>query len=94
MDSIYLIKYLCKIENNNINKEKKIENFESSTVVQYGNILGLLIGGWAAYLSYECNTRHNINEPLKIIYAVFAFWFGLIYLIYYLLFKSDYCHIK
>ena len=93
MDSIYLIKYLSILETKE-NKNQKIEKFDSSNVMQFGNIIGLLIGGYAAYLSYECNTRHNIDEPIKIFYSVFAFFFGFLYLIYYLLFRSDYCRIE
>jgi Kef-type K+ transport system membrane component KefB len=94
MDSIYLVKYLSKLETLDKNNNKKIENFNSSSVAIGGNIIGLLIGAYAAYLSYECNSRHNMGEPLKIVYALFAFFFGLIYLLYYLLFRSDYCRIE
>ena len=92
MDSIYLVKYLSKLEINN-NDNKKIEKFDTSNVSIIGNIIGLLIGGYAAYLSYECNTRNNMSEPIKILYAALAFFFGLLYLLYYLLFRSDYCSV-
>jgi hypothetical protein len=99
MDSLYLIRYLSKLEgikDDKDDKDKKstVENFDVNNMMSIGNIIALLIGGYAAYLSYTCNTRHNVDEPLKILYAVLAFFFGLFYLIYYVLFRSDYCHVE
>jgi hypothetical protein len=96
MDSLYIIKYLSKLEGIKDEKEKNstIEKFDTNNMMSIGNIIALLIGGYAAYLSYTCNTRNNVDEPLKVVYAVLAFFFGLLYLIYYLLFRSDYCSVE
>lgn len=96
MDSLYLIKYLSKLEEADDNKNKKstVENFGMNNITTMGNVISLLIGGYAAYLSYTCNTKYNIDEPIKIIYSIFAFSFGLLYLIYFVLFRSDYCGVE
>ena len=97
MDSIYLIKYLGNLETTKDDKNKnlKVEKFDmSATTSLFSNIVSFAIGGSAAYLSYTCNTRDNMGEPLKIVYAALAFFFGLLYLFYYLLFRSDHCRIE
>jgi hypothetical protein len=96
MDAHYIIKYLSNLESSNEDKNKnsKVEKFDmSSSASLLSNLVSLAIGGYAAYLSYECNTRHNMDETMKVIYAALAFFFGLFYLLYYLLFRSDYCHV-
>jgi len=47
----------------------------------YINILSLITGFVAVIISW----LHNKNEPLplRILYAFFAYWFGILYLIYY-----------
>ena len=96
MDAALVIKYLSKQENKPLIKEDKIEKFNMNTDggSMLGMIISIAIGGYAAYLSYECNTRHNMSEPMKIIYAILAYIFGLLYLIYYVLFRSDYCSVE
>jgi hypothetical protein len=96
MDAALVIKYLSKQENKPLIKEDKIEKFDMNTdgVSMLGMIISIAIGGYSAYLSYECNTRHNMSEPMKIIFAILAYIFGLLYLIYYVLFRSDYCSVE
>jgi hypothetical protein len=96
MDAALVIKYLSKQENKPLIKEDKIEKFDKNTdgVSILGMIISIAIGGYSAYLSYECNTRHNMSEPMKIIFAILAYIFGLLYLIYYVLFRSDYCSVE
>lgn len=48
-------------------------------------IFSLLIGFYAAYLSWTCNTAKGVDTTEKVIYAIFAYIFGFFYLIYYLL---------
>lgn len=43
----------------------------------------LATGIFAAYLSWTCNTIDGVDTPLKVVYASFAFSFGILYLIYY-----------
>jgi hypothetical protein len=58
-------------------------------------IISLMIGAYAAYLSWSCNTLTGTNVFLKVIFAAFAFLFGFIYLIFYLVFRwADCKHIR
>ena len=52
-------------------------------------IISLVIGCIAATLSWNCNTAKEVSVGLKIIFAFFAFIFGLIYIVLYLIFLSD-----
>lgn len=54
-------------------------------------ILGIIIGLFAAYLSFQCNTKMGYNMFLRVIFAILAYLFGLIYLICYVVFRWDYC---
>jgi hypothetical protein len=52
----------------------------------------ILIGLFAAYLSWTCYenvTYYSI--PARILFAIFAYMFGLLYLIIYALFNSSSC---
>ena len=78
---------------NSPSKTEKKEQFNSDTsysVVHFISIIvSLVIGCIAATLSWNCNTAKGVNIGLKIIFAFFAFIFGLIYIILYLVFLSD-----
>ena len=54
-------------------------------------VLGVVIGLYAVYLSWQCNSKLNYNIFLKVIFAVFAYIFGLTYLILYLIMRWDVC---
>ena len=54
-------------------------------------IISAVIGGFAAYLSWKCNTLTETNIILKVIFAIFAFLFGLFYLILYFIFRWGDC---
>lgn len=56
-------------------------------------ILGVVIGIYAAYLSWQCNTAMNYSTFLKVIFAIFAYIFGLVYLILYLVMRYDTCKV-
>jgi len=52
-------------------------------------ILSLTISTYAAYLSWNCSMG---DHPfLRILFAIFAFWFGLLYILYYVIFKTKAC---
>jgi hypothetical protein len=55
-------------------------------------LLMLLINSYAAYLSWDCNTNNNYPLLLKVLFAFFAFMFGSLYMIYYVLFRFDTCN--
>lgn len=56
------------------------------------NLLSLLISFYAASLSWNCNK--NIDIYLRIFYAFFAFVFGLLYIILYVIFRAGECNSK
>ena len=66
-------------------------NKSNDSMNTIGLIISIAIGAYAAHLSYQCNTKLNIPEFQKVIYAVLAYIFGIIYLLYYFLFRSDAC---
>jgi len=90
MDALEIIKQINAYK-------KKIENLNSTAVPEndhmmtVGTILSLIIGLYAAYLSYDCNSKKNIPEMSKVIFAILAYFFGLFYLVYYYLFQYDIC---
>jgi len=93
MDAAYIIKYVKSLEDKPTIKDGKIEKFSTNInqFSSFGSIVSILIGIYAAYLSYQCNSKHDMSEPIKIIWAIIAYFFGLIYLIYFALFRYDYC---
>lgn len=54
-------------------------------------VISILIGLLAVYLSWRCNTSMDYNIILKVIFAVFAWIFGLFYIIMYMIFRYDTC---
>ncbi len=54
-------------------------------------LLGVVIGLYAAFLSWQCNTKLSYNVFLKVIFAIFAYLFGLVYLILYVVMRWDTC---
>jgi len=55
------------------------------------SIISILISFYAVYLSWSCNTALGINTGLKVLYGFFAFIFGLLYLIFYFIFRAGQC---
>jgi hypothetical protein len=55
-------------------------------------IMGVIIGLYAAYLSWMCNSKVGYHMVFKVLFAIFAYLFGLIYLILYLVMKWDVCY--
>jgi hypothetical protein len=75
------------------------ENFDYSNNDTYNNdtnytnymildIFYFIIGCFAAYKSWTCNTQSNYPKSVKIICALFAFNFGIFYLAYYYLYLN------
>lgn len=89
MDALVILKNLQK---NKKKLEKLDETSGSSSMSKYGMFISILIGVYAAYISYDCNSKKNIPEIQKIVYSILAYIFGLIYLIYYFLFRFDSCN--
>jgi hypothetical protein len=55
------------------------------------SVISIAIGFYAVYLSWTCNTASGYSTPLKVIFAFFAFIFGLLYLIFYVLVNAGRC---
>ena len=55
-------------------------------------MLMLIINSYSAYLSWECNSKKGYPLALKVVFSFFAFIFGSLYLLYYILFKFDECN--
>jgi len=82
-----LDKYLNKnIENysNNTNNDnnKKYSNY-------FINFIFIIISCVAVYLSWTCQDNLKNNLGIRLIYAFFAFWFGIFYLIFYLFIRNS-----
>jgi hypothetical protein len=60
-----------------------------SYAVKY--IIGIIIGFYCVYLSWNCNTNQGYSVFAKVIFAFFAYGFGFLYLIYYGLFRAGTC---
>jgi hypothetical protein len=94
MDASFIINYIKKSNSKPEIKNGKIEEFNVNMdqFSSLGSIISIIIGIYAAYLSYTCNSKRNMSEALKVFWAIIAYFFGLIYLIYFTLFRSDYCN--
>jgi hypothetical protein len=75
------------------NSSKPTEAPKTNTKSSSISIFGLLLGIFAAYLSWTCNTVKGVDTVGKVIYALFAFLFGGFYLIYYLIFNRP-CNVE
>jgi hypothetical protein len=70
-----------------INNNNKANNISSITF-----LLMLIINSYSAYLSWECNSNKGYPLVLKVVFSFFAFMFGSLYLLYYILFRFDDCN--
>jgi membrane-anchored protein YejM (alkaline phosphatase superfamily) len=52
-------------------------------------ILGVVFGVFAVWLSWSSNSVAGYNIALKILFAIFAFLFGFLYIISHIMFKLD-----
>lgn len=56
-----------------------------------GFVIGTLLGFVAVYLSWSCNTKEGYSTGLKILYAILAFIFSTLYIIFWLIFRWGTC---
>ena len=80
------------IEENEDDEEEYVINNKANKVSSVTFLLMLLINSYAAYLSWECNSNKGYPLALKIVFSFFAFIFGTMYLLYYILFRFDECN--
>ena len=69
--------------------QNKFAVFSLSGIVAM--VVGIIIGTVAAYLSWSCNTALNYNLGLKVVFAVLAYIFGLLYILLYMIMRYDTC---
>lgn len=70
-------------------EERKKEPYNRAPKQNIGSqIFSLLVGIFAVYLSWNCNTVEGVSVPLKVLYAFFAFLFGPLYLIFYAIMRG------
>jgi hypothetical protein len=74
---------------NKLTKEEKKERYSNNSSSDgkmiLGQIVSLIIGVVAIYLSWNCNTVKGENTGLKVVYAFFAFLFAPIYILIHVL---------
>jgi H+/Cl- antiporter ClcA len=83
-------------------KEKQLQSVlratntttQTTTSSTISSIIGLAIATFAVYLSWSCNTSQGYGTAEKVFYAICAFLFGMLYLIYYLLVRAGTCMFK
>ena len=90
MDAYLVLNQIEKKKRSKLEKLNEMNN--TGGVSNVGLIISIIIGGYAAYLSYECNSKLNVPEFQKVLYSILAYLFGLFYLFYYFLFRYDTCH--
>lgn len=85
---------ITNIEVTNVGDERQemIQKAKADRLSTTTFILMLFINSYAAYLSWDCNTKNNYPLSLKIVFSLFAFMFGSFYLLYYILFRFDTCN--
>jgi hypothetical protein len=91
-----MIEYLIYVANKNSKeREQKMEAFSESEFGLSLFIMSFMLSIFCIYLSWMCNTRLNTDVFLKIIYAFFAWFFGIFYLIFYFFvnYVGKGCHI-
>lgn len=92
MDAFVLGTYLRRKRSND--DDEPIERFADGLNNAFGAldlalfVASLLIGLIGIYLSWSCNTLQGYNVFAKVVFAFFAWFFGLLYLIVYWLFRS------
>lgn len=64
------------------------EQEQQSMSISVMDILIFLISCYAAYLSWSCNSAKGVQFLSKVVYAFFAFLFGVMYVVFYGVFKE------
>jgi len=78
---------------NTFGNKENMGNEEINNGSRFINIIfNLLIGFSAAYLSWKCGEKANNEIVYRVLNALFAYIFGLLYLILYII-KIGCCHV-
>lgn len=82
IEQIFLAKFFGKKENySNIETLTNAENAQISRILLYIRIISFFLSVYAAYLFYNCSAK--LIPWKRVLGIIFAFSFGLFYLIYY-----------
>ena len=74
---------------NEVENEKVEGYYFADGYNNFMNFIGVILGLYAAYLSWMCNPTLSTME--RALWAALAFVFGFFYLIYFFLFKKGLC---
>jgi hypothetical protein len=78
-------------EKQKMKQSKQLKDSGTSPTVQVStstSIISFIVGVLAVYLSWNCNTIQGHSVLAKIFYAFFAFLFGTLYLIFYVIYHG------
>ena len=67
-----------------VENQEKVKQYQFSLL----DLVIILVSFYAVYLSWSCNTMKKVDLLLKLIYAFFAFLFGMPYVLFYAVFKE------
>ena len=96
---MFIEKYLINKINNFINNKETNNNIEPYIVEHFDYnkyiypLVWFIINCAAVWLSWSCKSNENLNIGFRIVYAAFAYFFGIFYIIANYLFFSN-CHKK
>lgn len=91
-----MFEFFCYKELNKEKEELEIDPIKKeSYFCKLGDLLSFLlyflISLFALYLSWECNTQRGLGLFTKLFYGFFAFSFGSLYLLFYIVFINGTC---
>lgn len=72
-------------------KKEAFEQNENPTILQI--VISLLVSLLAVYFSWTCNSAIEVGILLKVVYSMFAFAFGPLYFVYYILVRQETCEL-
>ena len=78
----FIIENLDNTDNSNNSGGGSMSSISSCSII-------IMIGIFAAYLSWSYTSKHNINSGMKIVYAITAFNCGLCFICGYFLFSKN-----
>ena len=72
-----------------LSKTQRIRSFVKQNMLS--TLFSLTIFGLCVYLSWTCNTKQGIDVAMKVMYALCAGFFNILYLMYHFLIRSGSC---
>lgn len=81
MIEIHLVNFMFNNSNNEYIDEQELQKKRNMYYIV--SLIILILSSVAAYLSWSCNTRSNQGFLVKIVCAINAFYFGILYIAFY-----------